>query len=167
MIANEYFTPTPMTILRILPPTPKKGDFGSEVQWSSRRHKNRNIRPTFFGASEAPSEALQSWWRGFRLKTLESVETYIRLMVNRPENQLRLVVYLPLFTGFQKHPNGGWPWDFWSINIHQLTTNRVTLDFCSDLQCLWAFNFLYWNTWSVDAALFGSHSWRRIQAAWS
>ena len=23
---------------------------------------------------------------------------------------------IPWFTGFQHHPNGGWPWDFWTIN---------------------------------------------------
>ena len=38
---------------------------------------------------------------GFQLKTLESVETYVLLMVHRRENQLRLVGYLPLFTGFE------------------------------------------------------------------
>ena len=31
-------------------------------------------------------------------------------------HQLGLVVAISFFTGFQKHPNGGWEWDFWTIN---------------------------------------------------
>ena len=31
-------------------------------------------------------------------------------------HQLRLVVEIPLFLGFQHHPNGGWDWDFFPIN---------------------------------------------------
>ena len=39
--------------------------------------------------------------------------TVIRLMVQKSCNhQLRVCSLSPLFTGFQKHPNGGWPWDF-------------------------------------------------------
>ena len=26
------------------------------------------------------------------------------------------VVFIPWFIGFQHHPNGGWEWDFWTIN---------------------------------------------------
>ena len=27
-----------------------------------------------------------------------------------------MVGYLIIYKGFAIHPNGGWPWDFWSIN---------------------------------------------------
>ena len=38
------------------------------------------------------------------------------MATRNPANKLRMVIEIPLFmTGFI-HSNGGWPWDFWSIN---------------------------------------------------
>ena len=53
------------------------------------------------------------------------------------EKQLRLVVYPSIYTGFWHHPNGGWPWDFWTIhsftmlgaffsNIYQFCRKSIT-----------------------------------------
>ena len=38
----------------------------------------------------------------------------------RREKQLSLVVEIPLCTMGFIHPNGGWPWDFWTINSSSL-----------------------------------------------
>ena len=46
----------------------------------------------------------------------QSQQNHDRVDVWNPANQLRLVVYEIIYRGFQKHPKGGWPWDFWTIN---------------------------------------------------
>ena len=51
------------------------------------------------------------WWRMYIPKNRNTVDG------RNPANQLRLVVYrIPLFTTGFIHPNGGWPWDFWTSN---------------------------------------------------
>ena len=164
MIANEYFTPTPITILRILPPQPPKKR--KLWFWSSVGQvdgiKTATLNPPFLALLRLRLRRSSPDEGGFRLKTLESVETYILLMVHRPENQLRLVVYLPfIYMGFKNIPTVvglGISEASTSINLQPIESPLI---FCSDLQCLWVFNSLYLNTWSVGAALFptlfGSH----------
>ena len=37
-------------------------------------------------------------------------------MIGSPVEPVEVVVEIPLFTGVLAPPNGGWPWDFWTIN---------------------------------------------------
>ena len=82
----------------------------------------------------------------WRLKS-PSHGTYYCWWLKSGVHQLRLVVYPIIYKGFI-HPNGGWEWDFWTINSITKKKQEFLLE-----QPTESLTFLHPDTWSLGFPL--------------